>query len=134
MKKANNSNTTGIGFNTKNDKIKSDINVLRCPLFSSFYVIVSFKVGFENGVSRRTFCIALAVLHIVLVGISTCFLLPARRIVPSSVHKGHKKEIPKNVQEKVKFLDEDAVSENKGKARFFYLLIYEPSYCNFFVK
>ena len=41
--------------------------------------------------------------------------------MPSSVHKGHKKEIPKNVQEKVKFLEEDHVSENKGKARVFFI-------------
>ena len=75
--------------------------------------VVLFKVGFEEGISRQASYTALAILHIALVGTSTCFFLPATRILPPSVRKARKYEAPNYKQEKETFI-EDTANLDKG--------------------
>ena len=61
--------------------------------------------------SRTISYMTLAILHIALVGTSTCFVLPAQKINPRSVKKDLKKEISRSQHETEGFLNDTTKNE-----------------------
>ncbi|XP_052807043.1 equilibrative nucleobase transporter 1-like [Mya arenaria] len=73
------------------------------------------KVCHESGISRRYYCLGLAVVHLILVGISTCFLLPSNKLrLRSTDHAVARKEKPSvATYDKVPGPDGNCISEKE---------------------
>lgn len=85
--------------------VQSTITSVFVGLFDCSTVLAQvIKVAYEHGISRKYSFIAFACLHVVVVGTSTCFLLPAERLVPGSVKKTKKSAEAAGVPENQQFL------------------------------
>ncbi|WAR06126.1 hypothetical protein MAR_021495 [Mya arenaria] len=89
-------------------------------VFVGFYDVSTvftylLKVCYESGISRGYYCLGLALVHLILVGISTCFLLPSNKLKPRSTdHANARKENPSAATyDKVPGPDGNCISEKE---------------------